>query len=105
MPYAVCPACEEETYVSARLLEGDSVRCRNCREQLEVIDTDPYELDWPYDEAEDWDEASDSSAEGESWTAPDDDSDDDDDEDEDDDELLEENEDEATASQRKRRVS
>jgi hypothetical protein len=53
MPHAVCPACDKETYVSVRLQEGDLVRCRNCREQLEVVDTDPYELDWPYDDEAD----------------------------------------------------
>ena len=48
MPYATCPSCDENVQVSPKAREGDMVRCRSCSEQLEVIDTDPYELDWPY---------------------------------------------------------
>jgi hypothetical protein len=29
------------------------VRCKSCGEELEVVDTDPYELDWPYTEEDD----------------------------------------------------
>jgi NAD-dependent SIR2 family protein deacetylase len=56
MPYATCPACDESTYVSAKLREGDLVRCRHCGEELEVVDTDPFELDWPYYDDDEADE-------------------------------------------------
>jgi uncharacterized paraquat-inducible protein A len=56
MPYATCPSCDENVQISAKLREGDFVRCQSCNEQLELVDTDPYELDWPYDEDDDDDD-------------------------------------------------
>ena len=63
MPYATCPSCDENVNLSAKLRVGDMVRCRSCGEELEVVDTDPYELDWPYleddegdDDDDDWDD-------------------------------------------------
>jgi Zn-finger nucleic acid-binding protein len=35
---------------------GLKVNCPNCDAELEVIETDPVELDWVYDDDEDQDE-------------------------------------------------
>jgi hypothetical protein len=76
MPYATCPGCDENIFVSARLREGDTVRCSHCDAELEVVSTSPLELDWPFYEEETEDE----------WDADDEEEEDDWDYDDDEDE-------------------
>ena len=51
MPYAVCPGCNEEIYLPKRPQLGDIVTCEGCENELQVVSTNPLELDW-YDEDE-----------------------------------------------------
>jgi lysine biosynthesis protein LysW len=54
MVMAICPACEGQIDLPGRVEMGQAIQCSHCLEELEVIDIDPLELDWAYDE--DWDE-------------------------------------------------
>ena len=38
---------------------GAMIVCRECRQELEIISTRPFEVDFPLDYGEDWDEDSD----------------------------------------------
>jgi alpha-aminoadipate carrier protein LysW len=58
---ADCPDCGSRIAVHSPVRIGQQVRCPNCDAELEVIDTNPVELDWVYedeegeeDEDEDW---------------------------------------------------
>ena len=58
---ADCPDCGARIAVQSPVRVGQQVRCPNCDAELEVIDTNPVELDWVYedeesdeDEDEDW---------------------------------------------------
>ena len=55
MPYALCPGCDEEIYVPVARV-GAKVTCRACKDELEVVGVNPVELDWAYDEDEEWDD-------------------------------------------------
>jgi lysine biosynthesis protein LysW len=55
MAMAICPACEGQINLQGKVEMGQSVVCPHCSEDLEVIDIEPLELDWAFDE-EDWDE-------------------------------------------------
>jgi lysine biosynthesis protein LysW len=54
MVMAICPACEAQINIQGQVEMGQSVVCPQCAEDLEVIDIDPLELDWAYEEL-DWD--------------------------------------------------
>lgn len=59
MVTAVCPSCEAKISLKEPVAYGQRVRCPSCHEDLEVIETDPIELDWAYDEddwEDDWDD-------------------------------------------------
>lgn len=77
MIVAICPGCEGQVNLDATVEIGQRVRCPHCFENLEVVETRPAELDWAYDDDEDWDD------EDEDWDL-DDDLEDEDDEDDDD---------------------
>jgi lysine biosynthesis protein LysW len=58
---AVCPDCGRTIHVKNPARIGQEVQCPHCDAELEVIETDPVELDWVYeedvdddDEDEDW---------------------------------------------------
>ena len=53
---AVCPDCGERIPVQASARVGYRFDCPECGSDLEVIDTDPIELDWAYDDDYDSDE-------------------------------------------------
>jgi lysine biosynthesis protein LysW len=53
MPKTYCIECDATITVNAPHV-GDQVRCGECGVVLEVIDVDPLELDFPYED--DWDE-------------------------------------------------
>ncbi len=61
MPFAPCPECDEDIRISGTPKLGKVVICPQCGTRLEVVELDPLELDWAFDEPEDWeDEESDS---------------------------------------------
>jgi lysine biosynthesis protein LysW len=45
-----CVDCGAQIAVSSPLQIGQRIVCPECKTKLEVIDTDPVELDWAYDE-------------------------------------------------------
>ena len=52
--FARCPDCGERVRLEGRVYIGKEVVCRECDAVLEVIDTEPIELDWAgYDDDED----------------------------------------------------
>jgi hypothetical protein len=71
---ALCPDCGERVTVRGSIRIGLEVICPHCDAVLQVIDVDPVELDWAYED--DWED-------DEEW----------DDEDEEDEDEDEENED------------
>jgi transcription initiation factor TFIIIB Brf1 subunit/transcription initiation factor TFIIB len=44
-----CPDCGSEIDVGRKPRIGGRVTCSECGFVSEIIDTDPVELDWPYD--------------------------------------------------------
>jgi lysine biosynthesis protein LysW len=55
MPNAYCPDCDEKiTLRSPRV--GQKLLCPHCETEVEVISTEPLDLDWAYDMSydEDW---------------------------------------------------
>jgi len=73
MATAICPACGDDIRVPGNIKLGQQVACTHCAVALEVVETEPVELDWSS-----WDE----DADDEDWY--DDDYDDDEDDDDDD---------------------
>ncbi|MGI6366856.1 MAG: hypothetical protein ACOX2L_00605 [Anaerolineae bacterium] len=49
MPVATCPQCYRNVRIVGTPDIGDMVTCRSCDTRLEVVSTNPLELDWPYD--------------------------------------------------------
>jgi lysine biosynthesis protein LysW len=56
VPYAVCPACDEEFSVRGNPTLGQRIECPECRAKLEVVYRNPLELDFAFDDEEDLDE-------------------------------------------------
>lgn len=56
MPYAACPGCDQNIYLRHNPKLGDIVYCDNCEADLEVVNLNPIELDWPWEEEEDEEE-------------------------------------------------
>jgi alpha-aminoadipate carrier protein LysW len=58
----ICPDCDGEVRVSSDVEIGDYVSCPECGVELEILETDPLELDIVqeedeedyYDEEEEW---------------------------------------------------
>jgi|YNPBryBLVA2012_1023415.scaffolds.fasta_scaffold05919_5 alpha-aminoadipate carrier protein LysW len=50
MEIAFCLSCGEEIHLPERVEVGQRLNCPYCRAELEVIGTDPVELDWAYEE-------------------------------------------------------
>jgi alpha-aminoadipate carrier protein LysW len=48
-----CPDCGERIVLKLPVERGQLVTCDNCEAELEVIETNPVELDWV---SEDWDD-------------------------------------------------
>jgi alpha-aminoadipate carrier protein LysW len=53
MATTFCPECDGVISVE-NPREGSTLRCPNCGEELEVISSDPFEVDFPLDD--DWDD-------------------------------------------------
>jgi alpha-aminoadipate carrier protein LysW len=47
---AQCPDCGNNIPLKGALRIGQQVVCPECDAELEVVDTDPVELDWAYDD-------------------------------------------------------
>ena len=55
MPKTYCPSCD--AVISAENpREGAMITCRECGTELEIISTNPFEVDFPLDYDEDWDD-------------------------------------------------
>ena len=54
MPKTSCPACDATISVD-NPRDGAMLKCPDCGEELEIISTDPFEVDFPLD-WEEWDE-------------------------------------------------
>jgi lysine biosynthesis protein LysW len=57
MATTFCPECDSIISVE-NPREGATLRCPTCGEELEVISSDPFELDFPLEDdwEDDWDE-------------------------------------------------
>jgi lysine biosynthesis protein LysW len=54
---AYCPECDTKITFKKEPELGQRVTCRECSEILEVVELDPLELDWAYEEDdEEWDD-------------------------------------------------
>jgi lysine biosynthesis protein LysW len=85
MSTVLCPECDEKIRIPGKPVLGRRFQCHNCGVELELINTDPVELDWVYSEPDAQDSDSD-------WDWDDEDSDFDDEEDEEDDLFEDEDE-------------
>ena len=56
---ATCPDCGEKITLRGAVRIGQDVICPNCEAELEVIETDPVELDWAYDDDNDYEDEED----------------------------------------------
>jgi hypothetical protein len=52
MVLADCPECDEQISLKSNVVWGHQVTCPHCDAGLEVINTDPVELDWVYEESD-----------------------------------------------------
>lgn len=50
---AYCPGCDNRINFRARPKLGQRVTCAECESELVVIDLDPIELDWPFEDEDD----------------------------------------------------
>jgi lysine biosynthesis protein LysW len=57
MAKAFCPNCDAEIQMRNPKL-GAKLTCPECEEQLEVVSTNPFDVDYPYEDDwdDDWDE-------------------------------------------------
>ena len=53
---AECPECAAQVELPEGTLKGEIIECPECGVELEVISTDPPELDLAPEEEEDWGE-------------------------------------------------
>lgn len=56
MASAQCPECGNSVNLGGRPWEGQRLVCSNCDAELEVVNTDPLELDLADDSEEEWEE-------------------------------------------------
>jgi lysine biosynthesis protein LysW len=50
MTQAYCPECDAEVGLGNPVKPGKRITCQSCGAYLEVIDTNPVELDWAFDD-------------------------------------------------------
>jgi len=55
MAKTYCPSCDA-VISKDDPKEGAMITCRECDTELEIISVDPFEVDFPLDYDEDWDE-------------------------------------------------
>ena len=58
MAKTYCPSCDAIISLDDPQT-GTMITCRECDEQLEIISTDPFEVDFPLDYEDDWDDEED----------------------------------------------
>lgn len=75
MSLAVCPSCGETMRLAEKPKLGEKITCPECGEVLEVVELNPVELDWAFDDDEYYDDYDDD----DDYDDYDDDDDDDDD--------------------------
>lgn len=51
---AECISCGEAIYFTKSPRLEQKTICPHCSANLEVVEVNPLELDWPYEEEEDW---------------------------------------------------
>jgi lysine biosynthesis protein LysW len=57
MASAYCPDCDGRIVLNTTPRIGKRLVCPHCDAELEIIDLDPIELDWVYEESDDdWDD-------------------------------------------------
>lgn len=49
-PIVRCPLCDEKLKLPAKVRIGQLITCTGCESELEVIDTEPIQLEAPYDD-------------------------------------------------------
>lgn len=59
---AACPDCGKTVTLRSPVRMGQEIVCPHCDAELEVIETDPVELDWIYE-----DDVTDEEEEDEDW--------------------------------------
>jgi lysine biosynthesis protein LysW len=47
---ALCPDCGENITLRGTVRLGQEIVCPHCDAELEVVETDPLELDWVFDD-------------------------------------------------------
>ncbi len=50
MAQGFCPECDAEVGLGKTVKLGQRITCHSCGAFLEVIDTNPIELDWAYED-------------------------------------------------------
>lgn len=53
---ALCPDCGERVPLATPVRLGMRVTCPNCEAELEVVETEPIELDWVYEDDYEYDD-------------------------------------------------
>jgi lysine biosynthesis protein LysW len=56
MALVTCVECDEEIEIDGRPRLGQILICPSCHARLEVVSTNPVEVDWADDEDEEWDD-------------------------------------------------
>jgi len=56
MALVTCVECDEEIVLNGRPRLGQTLVCISCRARLEIVSTNPVEVDWADDEEDDWDD-------------------------------------------------
>ena len=49
---APCPDCGENITLRGPVRVGKEVTCPHCEAELEIVETEPVELDWAYDDVD-----------------------------------------------------
>lgn len=55
MPKTYCPSCDTIISVESPR-EGAMINCDECGAGLKIISVDPFEVDFPFDYDDDWDD-------------------------------------------------
>lgn len=55
MPKTYCPNCDAVIGMD-NPREGAMITCQECGTELEIVSADPFEVDFPLDYDEDWDD-------------------------------------------------
>ena len=67
MKTAYCLDCDRSIKLGDRFHVGNTVECPHCESEFQIVNLDPPELEWFYDEEDDWEEKEEEQAE-EYWS-------------------------------------